>query len=426
MNLRQPIARLPLVATLSVGLLGCMGENPSAPGVATGPAPLPPALQSNNVLITNDPDVLEARIERTYEPLTVTPKSPTREELSGALKSGDIGVQLTLVGTVRPPEVDGIIVQANDVDIDGNRAVVSYNTAGDVFAGAVQVIDFSKPDRPRVISEVLYRDADVNAVALLGNHLYAGMASDDPALTSPALLEELDLTGANLSQTGVWVDLPSWACTDLAVHGDGVVASVGALGGGVAFLRRGAGLELAGFAPQFDVRSVAMDVDAAMGVGGGEGILERRVLPAMTLEARVSVDGYRNDAAKGTIEVYSHRCYLGAGDGGIQVRGGDGGLLDGLSCGDLTSSGSLAVVNAVSCANHLAFVAAGPQGIQVVRLGRYRCDGRESEESEGLRLLGQLALEDGASCNMVKAKNDLLIVAAGAGGVKLVSMRFDD
>lgn len=417
---------LPLVATLSVGLLGCMGENPSAPGVATEPAPLPPALQPGNVVITNDADVLEARIERTYEPLTVTPKSPTREELSGAFKPGNIGVQLTLVGTVRPPEVDGVVVQANDVDIDGSRAVVSYNTAGDVFAGAVQVIDFSQPEHPRIISEVLYRDTDVNAVALLGNHLYTGMASDDPSLSSPALFEELDLTGSNLSQTGVWVDLPSWACTDLAVHGEGVVASVGALGGGVAFLQRGSGLELAGFAPQFDARGVAMDVDAAMGVGGGQGVLERRLLPAMTLEAQVSIDGYRNEAAKGTIEVYAHRCYLGAGDGGMQVRGSDGGWLDGVSCSDLTPEGALAVVNAVTCANHLAFVAAGPQGIQVVRLGRYRCDGREAEEIEGLRILGQLALENGASCNMVKAKNDLLVVAAGAGGVKLVSMRFTD
>jgi hypothetical protein len=426
MHRRQTRWSLPLLVAWGAGLVGCMGEDPASPGATTGSAPLPPALQPGNVVITNDADVLESRIERTWEPLTVTPKSPAPAELSGPFKPGDIGAQLALVGTVRPPDVDGTIVQANDVDIDGNRAVVSYNTAGDVFAGAVQVIDFSNPERPRIVSEVLYHDADVNAVALLGSHLYVGMASDDPTLASPALLEELDLTGQSLSQTGTWVDLPSWACTDLAVHGDGVVASVGALGGGVAFLGRNGGLELAGFAPQFDARSVAMDVDAAMGVGGGEGVLERRLLPAMTLDAQVSVDGYRNEAAKGTIEVYAHRCYLGAGDGGMQVRGGDGGWLDGLSCGDLTPGGAQAVVNAVSCANHLAFVAAGPQGIEVVRLGRFRCDGREAEESEGLRLLGQLGLEDGASCNMVKAKNDLLVVAAGAGGVKLVSMRFDD
>jgi hypothetical protein len=61
-----------------------------------------------------------------------------------------------------------------------------------------------------------------------------------------------------------------------------------------------------------------------------------------------------------------------------------------------------------------------------VRLGRYRCDIDGSSEAAGLQLVGQLGLEDGASCNMVKSKNDILVVAAGAGGVKLVSMRFSE
>ena len=423
MNRGRLASSLALAASLGVGLLGCTGTDPLAPSVDT--TPLPPALLPGNVVVVNDPTLLASRLERTHEVLTVVPKGAQREELSGAGKPGDVGAQLTLVGMVRSPEVDGIVVQANDVDIYGQTAVIAYNTAGDVFAGAVQVIDFSNPERPEIVSEVLYRHADVNAVALLGNHLYVGLAADDATLSSPALLEELDLTGRTVSQTGSWLDLPSWACTDLAAHGDGVVVAVGARDGGVAFVRRNRGLELAGFAPQFDVRSVALDVDAAFGVGG-EGRLMRHRLPEMTTESNVAVGGYGNEAAKGTIEVYAGRSYLGAGDGGMQIRDADGGMLDALTCPALTPEGGLAVVNAVTCANHLGFVAAGPQGVVVVSLGRYRCDSDGSAEAEGLQLVGQLGLEAGASCNMVKSKNDILVVAAGAGGVKLVSMRFPE
>jgi hypothetical protein len=87
-------------------------------------------------------------------------------------------------------------------------------------------------------------------------------------------------------------------------------------------------------------------------------------------------------------------------------------------------AGGPAVTNAVSVDHHLAFAAAGPAGVQVVRLGRYRCDGLEAGETEGLRLLGRLTLEDGASCNMIKARNNVLIVAAGSGGVKIVTMEY--
>ena len=426
MSRRQQASSLSLVAALCFGLQGCGGTDPVAPDASTDVQPLPPSLLPDNVIVVNDPAALASRLERTHKVIGLVNEGGSQQQVTGPNKPGDIGVQLTLVGTVRPPEVDGIVVQANDVEIYGHTAVIAYNTAGEVFAGAVQVVDFSHPEQPEILSEVLYRHADVNAVALLGNHLYVGLAADDPSLASPALLEELDLTGATVTRTGLWLDLPSWACTDLAVHGEGVVAAVGARDGGVAFVRRDSGLELVGFAPQFDARSVALDGDAAFGVGGGEGRLMRHRLPQMTTESDVAVDGYRNEAAKGTIEVYAGRSYLGAGDGGLQIHDADGAVLDALGCSKLTLAGDPAIVNAVTCIKHLAFVAAGPQGIEVVRLGRYRWDGYASSETEGLRLLGQLGLEDGASCNMVKSKNDILVVAAGRGGAKLVSMRFAD
>src|SRR5262245_1278324 len=168
MNWRKSTRILPLVASVGVGLAGCGGEGPSAPAGMQGPKPLPPSLQAGNVMITNDPALLESRLERASAPLDVVSLGSHRDPKGVSIESREFS--LTLVGTVRSPVVDGRVVQANDVEIYGQTAVIAYNVAGGEFAGAVQVIDFTNPEHPEIVSEVLYRAADANAVALEGNH----------------------------------------------------------------------------------------------------------------------------------------------------------------------------------------------------------------------------------------------------------------
>jgi hypothetical protein len=278
-----------------------------------------------------------------------------------------------------------------------------------------------------LVSEVIYHRAEVTAVALEGSHVYAGVAADDPSLATPAVLQELRLTNAlGLDATGRWLQLPSWAVTDLAVHGNTVVAAVGAQDGGLAVVRRSSALEIESFAAAADVRGVALDGEVLLSVGGAEPGLQQHMLPELGPLAAITVDGYQTQAAKGTIESYAHRSYLGAGEGGMQVRDADGRLLAQVRNDEWGGTDPRpAVVNAVTVNQHLGFVAAGPRGIQVVDLGRFDCDDDRTDCHEcGVRILGELALEDGASCNMVKVKNGLLVVAAGQGGVKLVEVEF--
>lgn len=415
---------LPVVASLGLGLAGCVGQTPSSP-VVDGPAvpPLPAALQSAR--IENDRGVLESRLTRLSQRLELQFRGDVGgSEVAPEKSDRLVGVRLTLVGEVAAPVVDGRTVQANDVDIRGQRAVIAYNFAGDPFVGAVQVIDFSRPERPEVESEVLFASADASAVALQGSHLFVGLAVDDAAVTTPAVMQEFKLTGRGLEASGGWVQLPSYAVTDLAVHGDDVLAGTGARDGGVTLVERHSMRSVA-FMPNADVRGLDAAGRDVMCVSGGEAKLLGLGMPKLDVVSRTGVQGYKQEGAKGTLEVVSDRCYLGAGDGGFQVRDSSGALLGALSGGDLDArDGRPAVVNAVSIANHLAFVAAGPAGVQVVHLGRYRCDGRESDSPSSMRVLGELLFEDGASCNMVKSREDLLVVAAGNGGVKLVHMEF--
>jgi len=425
MQRRKSRILLPVVATLTMA--GCSLQSAQAPVDATpdNGSPRPDALDPAHVEVVNDPGLLESRVTRTARPLTVTPKSVGGAQVAEKPHSDrELGVRLTLVAEVTPPSVEGHVVQANDIEISGNKAIVAFNYAGDVFAGAVQVIDFSRPSRPELVSEVRYASADVNSVALQGSQVFVGLSVDDAALTTPAIVEELKLS-RGLERTDEWQQMPSWAVTDLVVHGDVLVAAVGARDGGLVTLRRH-DLALTAFAPAADTRAVALGGGGLMSVCGGPGrLLEHRV-NGLTLVKSTAVPGYAQEGAKGTIEWSSGRSYLGTGDAGLQVRDQGGDMLAQLANTEFSNRVAEGVVNAFTVSNHLGFVAAGPAGVQVVRLGRYRCDGREAEDDSALRVLGELDLEEGASCNMVRARNDVLVVAGGAGGVKIVTMEFID
>jgi len=420
---QHAMTALGLSAAMAVA--GCGVVGPQAPAGGSDTAPLPDAIGSAQVQIVNDATALESRVTRHARRLTVAPRSSTEASVTDKVQSEvDLGVRLTLVAEVAPPSVDGRVVQANDVEIYGNKAVVAFNYAGDVFAGAVQVIDFANARRPVLESEVLYSQADVNAVATEGSHVFVGGAAEDAALATPALVEALEFSpGGGLVRTGIWRALPSWAVTDLAILGQELIASVGARDGGLVSMHQ-QDLAIAAFAPATDVRAVALGGQGLVTVCGAPGRMREYLAEGLGLVRSTEIPGYSQEFAKGTIEWASQRCYLGSGDAGMQVRADDGGMLAQLANVEFTNRVTTGTVNAVTLSNHLAFVAAGEAGVQVVRLGRYRCDGLEAQETEGLRVLGELELEPGASCNMARSRNHILVVAGGSGGVKLIAMDF--
>lgn len=385
-------------------------------------------LQEDRVIINNDRVALEARLEVMSKLLFVVDKEVPGEEVAPSMKS--TGVRLTQRGHVESPVVDGYVVQANDVDIDGKTAVVAYNFAGDIFAGAVQVIDFTNPTRPQLISEALFRNADVTAVLVHGQTVLVGSGSLDPALQTPALLDEFRLDDDGLQHTGRWLDMPSWVVTDLAHLGQHVTASVGSRDGGVALIDlNGAELRMAAFVEEVDVRGIDFPSDNELAaVCGTNPRLAMMTVPGFTPHGVHAVDGYSNEAAKGTIEVHSGICYLGAGDGGFQVLGPDGTLLGGLGHEDFSDvRPELMVTNGASVDGALAFVAAGALGVQVVKIaGAQGWAQGGGYDPDGLQVLGELEFGDGQSSNMVKAQNNVMVCAAGLGGVRLVTMNGQD
>jgi hypothetical protein len=331
---------------------------------------------------------------------------------------------LFLVGELLPPEVDGHRVQANDIDLDPTTrtAVIGYNMAGDVFAGAMQVVDFRDAARPVLLAEVLFHDADVSAVLKKGTFYYAGLACGDPTLPTPAVLREFRQFTAGFGSTGQWLQLPSWAVTDLASTGNAVVAACGAANGALVHVDRTTMRAVASVS-EIDARAVCFDASGDLLGACGTGMLVRRALPDLAERARASIVGYGQAGAKGTIEAAGGRVFLGAGDGGFQVRDLDGNLLEALDNRSFENAwANLAVTNAASVRGNLAFVAAGALGVQVVDLGRWTPGVDPNGGGSGLVVLGEIDFGDDVSSNMVKARSDILLVAGGLGGVKLVRM----
>ena len=73
---------------------------------------------------------------------------------------------LTLVAQVKVPSFSGggENLTASHVHVSGDYAYVSYNTVLDGYAGAIDIINVSDPNNPKVTSRMYYINADVNAI----------------------------------------------------------------------------------------------------------------------------------------------------------------------------------------------------------------------------------------------------------------------
>jgi|GEM_PF-676012 len=80
---------------------------------------------------------------------------------------------LNLVGQVQRPSFDGNTnLAATHIAIDNDFAYVSYNTIGEVYAGAVDVIDLRNPLAPVLTSRMYMYDRDANVIIHDNGYLY--------------------------------------------------------------------------------------------------------------------------------------------------------------------------------------------------------------------------------------------------------------
>lgn len=89
---------------------------------------------------------------------------------------------MTLIGQVTPPTLGSITaLTAAHVYIQDDFAYVAYNTAGEDYAGAIDIIDVSDPNDPKVTSRVVYTNADINSLQFHDGFVFAAGGLDATA-----------------------------------------------------------------------------------------------------------------------------------------------------------------------------------------------------------------------------------------------------
>lgn len=376
---------------------------------------------TGRIIVENDPAKLALRVIPRNEIIPIDTLA-TDNRKTMAIQDTII---LTLVAEVEPPLWNGDTLQANDVKIKGHFAYVAYNVAGETFLGGVDVFDIQDIYFPQLISQALFTDTDVNGLTYKNNYLYLASATASPDYSSPAILERLGVNNGVLSNNSTIVDIPSWAATDVDLAGNFIFVSSGADNGYVTTLDKNS---LA--------KTDSLSVEDARGVDGdGNDIGVVAGTPARlltfdkndgTLLNDYSLNGATIPFSKSTIKLRKGKAILGLGDGGTQIVClSDGSLIDSIPqplLNDLPATKT--VTNSVSADKRLLFIANGEAGVYIAatnsNLNKNTCS------LDSLHMVGKFRFGTDQSANHVEYNNDVLFVATGLGGLKILTVEMNN
>lgn len=411
------------VVLLSALLLGCGGGSgdPSIPGDQA----------NERVAITNTQFFLDARVVDLEEDIVIDgPPVAAPVGAPGAPPAllAD-SIKLTLVREIDPPIVDGEVVQATSIFMrSGSKAVVSYNFAGAPRLGAVDYLTKVNNSKPKLSSSVSFSDSDINAVVTDSNWVYAAAATNDPAYPFPAVLERFKITSNKLVlEDNARTGLSSFAATSATTTNNVVYATSGNTGEVFAF--DNTDLSPLGSFPLNDARWVASDIEGdrivvAQGTPGQLSVFAQDEFPggSLNLLNTFAFPGANVPESKTSVEISGGKAFIAAGPEGVQVLCLDDGQIVGSvprpDPAELELDPAVVVTNAVTVDGDLLFISNGEAGVYVAQ-----GDAEFNQSGCGpqqITLLGKLRFDDLQSANHVAYKGDYLLVAAGLGGVKIV------
>lgn len=381
-----------------------------------------PSEEEKRIIINNDESTLSLRIHHTNEEVNID----SLQVLTGrAISDKTDIVILTLVAEVVPPTHDGITLQATDIHIKGNKVYVSYNVSGETFLGGIDVFEIQDISLPELVSNAIFTDTDVNGLTEKGGFLYLASATEQTNFSSPAILERIELSGGLLTINSTILDLPSYAATDVAVAKNWIYVTSGALGGYVTIIDKNTFTKHDSVEIE-DARGVDTDDNDVGIVAGTPARLLTFDRELATLKNDYILTGANIPFSKSTIELNKKKAILALGDGGTQIVCLETGtVIDSVPqpvISDLTPS--VTVTNAATADKRLLFMANGEAGVYV-GIAETKFDSKDCEV-DNLKLLGNIRFGDFQSVNHVAYKNDVLFIAGGLGGLKILTVKVDD
>lgn len=375
------------------------------------------------ISINNDPADLSSRVS-TMNNLVIINNLP-----AGTTKEGSEGIEIDLTknyafklrAEVEAPKVKGEAVQATHVKIIDDMAFVSYNTKGSKYSGGVDLFNISDQDNPVLQSQVLFSDVDVSAVDYFDGVIYLVGALDPESvgyvLESPAILLGLELSNSKkiISVTEL-VDLPSYVATDVEVDENYIYATSGS-DGKLSILKRSDYSLVTGIDIN-DARSLSINADHIFALNATNEKIQRFAKTDFTELDAIEVQGPITDESKTEIDVTDDYILAALNVSGLDIRNLDGTLKERFNRPE-TPEGGLDedyVTNSVSLNEELLLIGNGGAGVYVGAM--------IPENDNNVTLLG--SMDFGSSVNFVESRGNYIFVAAGTGGLKILTIEMDE
>lgn len=374
-------------------------------------------MPEEDIRLQDDPAALEARVQR--EPVRL------RLERVGAAGGSKLSVtgssaELTQVAVVSAPEVNGVPVQATSIHIDGDHAYVGYSRIGAAYGGAVDVFDVSDVARPILLQSVTFTNLDVNDVVTTEGRIFLAVASDQLSFPETAAVRAYDLEAGVIDVTTAdTAALSSYVATSVAASGAHVYATSGNAGELVRFaasdLTELASVNVA------DARSAFVD-GTRVAVHAGDRV---RLFDAATFADQGATTFARADdeEARAQLVMAGGKAFVTAGSLGVHVVSThDGSVLQTIPLPDASDLGLLdewVAANGLGLDGAYLFIAQGGGGLY---LSRAAAD-PGSTDSTTLQPFASLSRVDfgiGNSVNAVDVEGDVLFVASGGGGLRII------
>ncbi len=380
-------------------------------------------VERQNVIINNNVSNLNQRMKIRNELVSIDRTNSSFSQKSDEHDETDYtsNFAFKLKADVDPPQYNGQVFMATHVAIHNNYAFVSYNTRGSSYGGAVEVFDVSSITHPQIISQAIFPEADINSVDYADGKVFIVGAMEkfeDFGFDDPAFFQVLDLNAQmQIEAVDTIIDIASYSANSIRVTSENIFITSGDQGEFSVFNRD---LDEIARVAIADARSVAANSDNAFVLSGQPGTLH--VFDKLSADFNYSfeTDGANTPHSKSQISATDQYIFAALNEEGMKIFELDGTFRQQIPR-PATPEGSADednVTNSVSVNESLVFMANGESGITVGEI--------IEELDDQLIIMGSMIFNDLQSSNYVESKDDLIFVASGLGGLKILAISIDE
>ncbi len=318
---------------------------------------------------------------------------------------------LNLVGQVQSPTFDGNTnLAATHIDIDNDFAYVSYNTAGEVYAGAVDVIDLRDPLAPVLTSRMYMYDRDANVVFYDNGYIYViGGVNIERVLeaTGESFIAKIRVNSGVIDVNDVnYFYQEGQTATGITKLGNSFYVSSG-IEGVIAKYDADSFLKSNEVAYD-DLRWVASSNDRIAVLDGGSGVkvLDTDLNEVSRIDTRMDLVA----GAKRTIAIEGNQLVVAEGDAGAAIFDLNSGNLEErlpilIDPENVIEADK--VTNAVDVAGSVTLLANGGAGLAI------------RVKNDIINLMGVVELN--GSINYVASSGDFIFAASGTRGLQIIN-----